>query len=294
MPKVVVLGAQGMLGSMVVSVLAQRSDLNVTATTRRPSAAAPAGVTHRRFDAERDSLDSLLDAESPDWLINAIALIAPRIDPESSESVQHAIELNGCFPHRLAQAAGRRGQRVIQIATDGVYSGAGGPYDETAPHDAGDVYGKTKSLGEVRASNVVQLRCSIIGPEAPPPISLLDRTLAAPAGATLPGFTGQRWNGVTTLHFARVCAAVIDGVAVAEPQHLVPADAVSKAELLALVIEAFDRRDLRIAPEPGPSVRDRRLTTIRPEVNGRLWEGAGYAQAPTIAAMMNELASRRS
>lgn len=70
------------------------------------------------------------------------------------------------FPHRLADAAARRGQRVIEIATNGVFSGRDAPYDEQSAHDPRDVYGKTKSLGERAASGVVRLRCSIIGPEA--------------------------------------------------------------------------------------------------------------------------------
>ena len=38
---------------------------------------------------------------------------------------------------------------ILQIATDCVYSGATGGYTESSSHDALDVYGKTKSLGEV-------------------------------------------------------------------------------------------------------------------------------------------------
>ena len=40
-----------------------------------------------------------------------------------------------------------------------------GVYVETDLHDALDVYGKTKSLGECQEPNVYHLRCSIIGPE---------------------------------------------------------------------------------------------------------------------------------
>ena len=291
MPKVLVLGAQGMLGSMVADVLGRLPDLDVRVTVRDPSAPTPAGVPWRRFDARRDSLAAVLDADPADWVVNAIAITASRINPRDSDSVQAAIELNALFPRRLAQAAGARGQRVIQIATDGVYSGSDGPYDETDAHDATDVYGQTKSLGEVAADNVVALRCSIVGPELATPSSLLGRTLAAPWSATLPGFTAQSWNGLTTLHFARLCAAVIGGTAVTEPQHVVPAGSVTKAELLALVVGAFARGDLTIASEPGPRRLDRRLTTVRPDVNDRLWRAAGYERPPTIAAMVQELAA---
>ena len=72
-----------------------------------------------------------------------------------------------------------------------------------------------------------------------PPRSLLGWLLASSPGASVRGFTDQRWNGITTLHFARLCAAVIDGVEVAQPQHVVPGDTVTKAELLELAAAAF-------------------------------------------------------
>jgi dTDP-4-dehydrorhamnose reductase len=65
----------------------------------------------------------------------------------------------------LAIFAEDSGAKVIQIATDCVFSGSNGSYLETDPHDATDVYGKTKSDGEIESSAVMQLRCSIIGRE---------------------------------------------------------------------------------------------------------------------------------
>ena len=43
--------------------------------------------------------------------------------------------------------------KVIQIATDCVFDGLKGNYTEDDKHNAIDVYGKTKSLGEVSADN---------------------------------------------------------------------------------------------------------------------------------------------
>lgn len=118
---------------------------------------------------------------------------------------------------------------------------------------------------------------------------MLGRTLAAPSGASLTGFTDQRWNGVTTLQCARVCAAVIAGARVDSLQHVVPADSVNRADLPALIAVAFGRTDLRVAREPGPV--DRRLATLRPAVNRGLWQAAGYPEPPSIEAMVAELAA---
>jgi dTDP-4-dehydrorhamnose reductase len=98
-------------------------------------------------------------------VINAIGLTKPHIRDGSPVDVVRAIEREALLPHRIGERATAAGARVLQIATDGVYGGAAGPYEESAPHDAGDVYGQTKSLGETWHEHVHYLRCSIIGPE---------------------------------------------------------------------------------------------------------------------------------
>jgi dTDP-4-dehydrorhamnose reductase len=154
------------------------------------------------------------------------------------------------------------------------------------------VYGKTKSLGEVSAENVLNLRCSIVGPELGRPISLLGWALSSPAAAELTGYTQHRWNGITTLHFAKICAAVIDGAGVPSRQHVVPADSVTKAELLELMLAAFGRTDVAVRHAPGPGAPvDRTLTTRDPAANERLWRAAGYTRPPTIGEMLGELAA---
>jgi dTDP-4-dehydrorhamnose reductase len=285
MPKVLVLGARGMLGSRVASVLAAHPKLEVSTSSRTPG-------EDLRFDAREDTVGLLLETGEYDWIVNAIGVLKARIDERATASVEEAIAVNALFPHRLAAEAARHGQRVIQIATDGVYAGANGPYDESAVHDPHDVYGKTKSLGEVTADNVWNLRCSIVGPELGPPSLLLGWVLAAEPGTELTGYAGHRWNGITTLHFAKLCAAIIDGVEVPNHQHVVPSDSVSKAELLELILAAFGRTGVRVRHTGGPGAPvDRTLTTRDLAANERLWRAAGYPRPPTIVSMLGELAA---
>ena len=289
--KVLILGAHGMLGSMLARVLGGHPELEVSTTARGDIPTAPGAVRRRRFDARHDPLGSLLDFDAYEWIVNAIGVLKARIDDGDAASIEEAIAINALFPHRLAAEAARRNQRVIQIATDGVYAGANGPHDETAEHDPHDVYGKTKSLGEVPAENVWHLRCSIVGPELGPPSSLLGWILAAEPGAELTGYAGHRWNGITTLHFAKLCAALVGGVEVPCAQHIVPADTVSKAELLELALAAFGRSNVSVRSIPGPGAPvDRTLATRHPQANESLWRACGYDHPPTIEAMVRELA----
>jgi dTDP-4-dehydrorhamnose reductase len=279
--KVVVLGASGMLGSMVLRELAGDGTLEVAGTVRAALDAERAGV---------DDLARLLDGAS--WAINSIGVIKPYIREDEAAAVERAVRVNGLFPHLLARAAERTGCRVLQIATDCVYAGTIGHYREDAPHDALDVYGKTKSLGEVHSTAVHHLRCSIIGPEPKAHVSLLDWFLGQPQGASVKGFVNHNWNGVTTLHFARLCRGIIrDALPLPHLLHVVPAGYVSKHEMLQSFAREYERSDIRIAPQEAAVVIDRTLATSHDGINRRVWASAGFAEPPAVPAMIAELAA---
>ena len=274
-----------MLGSMVARVLSQDDSLTIVTSTRR------SGPGSLAFDVSHDSIDELLKVADCEWIINAIGILDRHIDANDPKSVARAIEVNGSFPSRLASAAGDW-RRLIHISTDGVFAGRDAPYDERSPHDGPGVYAYSKSLGEVGAHNVVNLRCSLVGPENPPPTSLLGWVLSQPPGATVTGYTNHFWNGITTLHFAKLCQAVILAGAHDLPPllNVIPGDVVTKADLLRLGLAAFGREDVTVRAQPAEVPMDRTLGTCFPEVNRRLWEAAGYPAPPTIAQMIRELA----
>jgi dTDP-4-dehydrorhamnose reductase len=220
-----------------------------------------------------------------------MGIIKPLIHDDNAIEVERAIRINALFPHRLAKWTDRR-SRVIQIATDCVYSGSKGSYAETDVHDALDVYGKSKSIGEVYAAHVHHLRCSIIGPEMKSPKSLLEWFLGQPANASVNGFINHRWNGITTLHFAKLCGGIIEhDLALPHLQHVIPGGDLSKCEMLEQFSDGFGRKDVAIAPVAAATVIDRTLTTNDEVVNRGLWEAAGYKVAPSVPNMIEELAS---
>jgi dTDP-4-dehydrorhamnose reductase len=302
--RVVVLGASGMLGSMLTRVLAAEPDLDVVACARDPRAAqalVPASPTRRArvswkaFDVEAaddGGQDAVLDdvLKGAAWTINAIGVIKSFIRDTNPADVERAVRVNALFPHRLARAAERQGCSVLQIATDCVWNGARGAYTETDPHDAHDVYGKTKSLGEVPARHVHHLRASIIGPELSRFVSLLEWFRRQPPRATVNGFVNHQWNGITTLTFARIALAVVRGQArMSGLQHLIPADTLSKHDLLLVLRDVFDRGDVTIRPTQAADTIDRTLRTNDPAGSAALWAAAGYAAPPIVADMVREL-----
>jgi len=295
MKRVIVLGGSGMLGSMVANVLSGDPGLEVTATVRAGAGGALCqralpGLRWAVFEAGEE--DGLRILEGHDWVVNAIGITKPLIRDDNPLEVERAIRVNSLFPQRLAARARDCGARVLQIATDCVYSGHRGAYVEGDPHDALDVYGKTKSLGESVQPWVHNLRCSIIGREPKDFKFLVEWLLRQPPGAEVTGFTNHRWNGVTTYHFARLAQGIVNGgPELPNLQHLVPADELTKAQMLEAIAAAYQREDIRIRRAPAEKVIDRTLQTARPDVSSGLWRLAGYAAPPTVAEMIEEMAA---
>lgn len=274
-----------MLGRELVRVLERDRDLEVLTSSR-------GGEGGLRFDATADPPEQLLADAECDWVINAIGVLASRIDASDPASVTVANQVNGEFPLRLAGAAEETGCRLIHVSTDGVFAPEGGPADERTPPDAGDPYGLGKRRGEPPAP-AITLRCSIIGIEEGEPRSLLGWALSRPRGAVIEGHTDRAWNGVTTVALSRLCAAIARGDAdPPAPLHVVPADVLSKADLLALCLREFGRDDVEVRPVESGSPRTRTLATCHPAEHARLWAAAGYGAVPAIAELVAELAAR--
>lgn len=297
MPHVLVLGASGMLGSMVTDVLSRVPGLSVTATVRDAALGAAGqarlpSVDWQVFDAASwDPRDAPLPGlRRGSWVVNCIGVTKPLIRDDRPAEVERALRINSLLPFALAGAIHSAGGWMIQIATDCVFSGKRGAYTETDAHDPLDVYGKTKSLGEPHLPGVHHLRCSIIGPEPKDHKFLLEWFVHQPKGASVQGYRNHRWNGVTTLHYARVCLGVItSGLTLPPLHHLVPSGMATKAEMLHAFSEVYGRPDIAIRDVDAKDVIDRTLATTDPATNATLWAQAGYATPPTVLEMIREL-----
>jgi dTDP-4-dehydrorhamnose reductase len=293
--KVAVLGATGMLGRQVLATLRQAPGLDVVATCRPGSRSAGLPIEERGIrplDASATDVGEMLEAVGDcAWWVNCIGLIKPFIHDDNPNEVREAIRVNSLFPAILAQAAGQAGAHIIQISTDCVWDGRDGGYSEGHHHNATDVYGKSKSLGEIDVDACHTIRCSIIGRLPGQNTSLLDWFLSQPEGATVKGFTNHHWNGVTTLQFARVCEGIIrTDFALPILQHLVPADQVTKHDLLRMFARHFGRADIRIEAFETDVGIDRTIATEHEDINRELWRCGGFDSPPTIEESVAELA----
>jgi dTDP-4-dehydrorhamnose reductase len=283
MTKVLVLGATGMLGSAVANAFVGSKFELLTASR----------TSGLRFDAESLEVGPLFksaDLSSGDFVINCVGLTKSRIDETSLASRSSAVRLNVDFPAELARIAEASGVKVIQVATDCVFSGQAGSYTESSPHDPLDVYGKTKSLGEVPSANVMHLRCSLIGPELGRNSLFFEWVRQQPSGAQISGYTDHLWNGLTSKAFGEIALGIIQNdLFKAGVQHLVPADRVTKDELVRMELELLGRDDVSVTSTASRYSVDRTLATENSEFNQALFEAACYSALPTISQMVREI-----
>ena|SRR3989338_8536193 len=256
--RVLILGKNGMLGSMVERVMRGTSELEV-------------GGTQAEDASSPDFFDAMGAVEELDafvlhgtTIINCIGITANHIHADDPASMRRAIRVNSEFPQELARYASARDACVIHMSTDGVFAGNGGSYTEDSPHDCTDAYGKTKSLGEAVSDRVLNIRTSIIGPSPHLKAGIWEWFMNQPEGATVSGFTNQHWTGVTTSQFAELCRELIlhdafDAVRGSTSAiHFVPNLAVTKFELLN-IFKQVSGKNVVITPQEAPQTLTRTL-----------------------------------
>lgn len=242
----VILGTEGMLGSMAASYFERQ---------RLPHRAIP----RRDFDVLRDSPERLfekLNCPPRTYVLNAIGIVNRRIP---STPLAMTVRINTWFPHHLAEACHSFGLRLIHLSTDCVFSGEEGGYTESSPLSPTDVYGMSKALGEPGERAMV-IRTSFVGPEVKN-FYLLFSWMLAQEGRTVPGYVNHFWNGVTSLQFAKVLEEVMEkDLFEYGPFHLFSPEVVTKEELIRRLAKAFKVK-CRIVPQEANLSINRGLQT---------------------------------
>jgi dTDP-4-dehydrorhamnose reductase len=281
MSRIVVFGANGMLGHAVLRVMAADPAHETIGVVRSDSAARSlSGVSAARIVVggnieNPDVLVALFESLRPELVINGVGLVKQFAQ---SEDPLVALPINAIFPHRLAQFCSLAGARLVHISTDCVFSGAKGGYTEEDVPDARDLYGRSKLLGEVDYPHAVTLRTSIIGHELNSAHGLIGWFLAQQGGVK--GYTHAIFSGLPTYELARV---ILNRVLPRPDLHglyHVAAQPISKYDLLQLVNQEYGK-GLQIEP-------DDRVVVDRSLDPSRFREATGYV-APTWPKLVTRM-----
>lgn len=238
--RVLVLGANGMLGHKLMQVM---SDGFETFGTIRGSVLDAyqlppfsRGSLIGGIDVTQEGLlEELLPAVAPDVVINAVGLVKQRLEAEDAVLSR---ALNKDLPHRVAEICGRIGSRAVFISTDCVFSGERGGYTEEDQPDATDLYGMNKRLGEILTGNSVTFRTSIIGRELKGAQGLVEWFLGN-CGMAVKGFPNAIFSGVPTVVLAEFLKTVIIDFPELRGLYHLSGEPISKFHLLELLNSAF-------------------------------------------------------
>jgi dTDP-4-dehydrorhamnose reductase len=260
--RVLVLGGSGLLGHKLWQVLSKRFSTWFTVRAI-PEAALKAGILDPKWLVENvdgvnvESVIHAIASLRPDVVVNAIGVVK---QSNIVKDAVTAITINSLLPHQLAAACHTHGARLIHISTDCVFSGRKGRYVEDDPADPGDLYGRSKLLGEVTECDSLTLRTSIIGPELNTCRGLLEWFLSN-RDKTVRGYTRAIFSGFPTVIFANTLVEIIANQRTLKGLYHVSADPINKYDLLCLLRDAYE---ISVQIEPFSDVHiDRSLDSSR-------------------------------
>jgi dTDP-4-dehydrorhamnose reductase len=250
-PKIILIfGASGMLGHMLIRVLSPHHHVIGTTTSQYNSQSPLVRIL------TKDNLLNLVDARSlptvekviheskPDVIINCVGLIKQKIEADSSVD---AIYLNSLFPHQLAEICQKSDIRLIHFGTDCVFQGTPGVKRLSDTPNATDLYGLSKLLGEVNTSSCLTLRTSIVGRQLFGSDSLFEWARSQ-RGKVVHGYKNAIYSGLTTLQLSQIIKKLIEDFPELSGTHQVASSPISKFELISK-LNNYLKLNLCIEPE---------------------------------------------
>ncbi len=240
--RVLVLGANGMLGSSIMKFLSGSEGYSVAGTIR--STAIPSSFPsdlqkHLVCGVGVDGLEDLMRIFKlfhPDVVINCIGMVKQGFGLNSTAD---AVYINSVLPHKLESMCSLENARLIQISTDCVFSGARGMYSELDRPDAVDIYGLSKLLGEVVNSDALTIRTSIIGHELASNRSLINWFLSQKE--KIDGYSEAIFSGFPTVELSRIIRDLIIPNKDLRGLYHVSSSPISKFDLLTLVGNIYQK-----------------------------------------------------
>ncbi len=146
--KILITGANGLLGQKLVSLLSPKKEITVIATARGESRLSPeyGSFQYESMDiTNREHVLEIVRRHKPDVIINTAAMT--NVD-ESEKEKEACMQLNVEAVKYLVEAAELTDAFLLHLSTDFIFSGKEGPYDEEGIPAPVNFYGESKRLAE--------------------------------------------------------------------------------------------------------------------------------------------------
>lgn len=281
--RLLILGGTGMLGHKLWQQAS--GSLEAWATVRFDElGGAVAQVLDRKrvltgVGADRpETVARAIEESGADVVVNCIGVVK---QADAASDPVTSIQVNSLFPHQVAALCRERGKRFVHISTDCVFTGSKGAYTEDDLPDAGDLYGRSKLLGEATGPGSLTVRTSIIGRELASSYGLVEWFLGeAEAGDAVRGFSRAIFSGFTTQALADTLIEVIVEHPELEGLWHVSAEPIDKDLLLKMLRDGYGL-STEITPDDSVVI-DRSLDSSR-------FRAAVGWQPPSWSEMIEQL-----
>lgn len=285
--QILVLGGTGMLGHKMFQTLRARyEDTHVAVRGPLQRLASIELFQKGNVITDLDAQDLtavklMLHKHKPEVVVNCIGVIKQR--GEANDFVT-SLTVNSLLPHHLAKELAAWNGRLIHFSTDCVFSGKRGDYTEGDASDAEDLYGKSKFLGEVTASNAVTLRTSMIGRELSHFQSLLEWFLRQQSHH-VEGYKRAIYSGLTTNILSRIVGDIIQDSPDLSGLYQVTGHTINKFDLLTLIQQRF-KLPVEVVPDE--------MVFCDRSMSGEKFKQATGFVAPSWPELIDELAGDKT
>ena len=235
--KVLILGADGMIGHKMAQSLNKEHGLEIILNSRSNSKILSQLYPNCKIyesDFLKDDINNLLDITHPDLIINAAGITIRR----GVEDFNKANLINSIFPHKIDNWASKFDKKLIHFSTDCVYSGKKGNYLDNDIPDAEDNYGRSKANGEINSDNTLTIRSSMIGREIFNKTELFEWIISN-KNKKINGFENVIYSGVTTLWMSKTIVKIIKELPELIGIYNIASEPISKFDLINKINKQF-------------------------------------------------------
>jgi dTDP-4-dehydrorhamnose reductase len=150
--KVLVTGANGLLGQKLLKLLDQEPGVTLVATARTPFKGRLKQGRFRLLDVTKEAeVNTIIDESQPDVVVHTAAMT----QVDQCETDREACWLqNVTAVSRVGKASEKAGAHLIHLSTDFIFDGTQGPLDESATPNPLSHYGVSKLASEIEVQKL--------------------------------------------------------------------------------------------------------------------------------------------
>ena len=144
--KILITGANGLLGQKLVTLLQNEPSVSIVATGRGPNRNSDGSYLYERMDiTEASEVDEIIQKHAPDAVIHTAAMT--NVD-QCEQEQEGCWQQNVLAVENMVRACQKTESFLLHLSTDFIFDGESGPYDEEDKPNPISYYGESKLAAE--------------------------------------------------------------------------------------------------------------------------------------------------